>query len=307
MKKHAVVTLNKGFTIVELIVVIVVIGILAAITVVSYNVVTENAKLQAVTTDAQTLASKLTRYKADNGGYPSDLSALTDLPQTDTTYQYTVDTTTGTYCLTASGQKSSVYVTNTNSQPKEGGCPGDGVNGQAAIVNLVPNPEPNYNYWFSSSASIATVSFLTVDGYSTARSTRTTTGAYALYGLRTGVATGATGDTYTVIASMKASTPITVSMQVGYGASSATDGTYSTAVTTAWQTFRNTYTLTSASNGQPIYPKFLWSTGAAADYLDVRNVMWVKGNYAGAFGDGNSTNWVWTGTPNASTSKGPAL
>lgn len=64
-KKHPK---NAGFTIVELIVIIAVIGILAAITIVSYNAVQENSADATVRTDLNDFASKANRYKSENGG-----------------------------------------------------------------------------------------------------------------------------------------------------------------------------------------------------------------------------------------------
>lgn len=67
---------QKGFTIVELLIVIVVIGILAAITVVAYNGIqarTENAKTVSA---VSAWAKALQMYKADRGSYPSMNSCL---------------------------------------------------------------------------------------------------------------------------------------------------------------------------------------------------------------------------------------
>ena len=65
---------DKGFTIVELLVVIVVIGILAAITIVAYNGVQNRAKATANNANAQEVQNKAEIYAADagNGVYPSN-------------------------------------------------------------------------------------------------------------------------------------------------------------------------------------------------------------------------------------------
>lgn len=62
---------TSGFTIVELLVVIVVIGILAAITIVSYNGVQRRARIATAQTDLVNLAKRLELFKVDNGAYPS--------------------------------------------------------------------------------------------------------------------------------------------------------------------------------------------------------------------------------------------
>lgn len=64
---------HTGFTIVELLIVIVVIAILAAITVVAYTGVSARANDTAVQSDLNQFAKKMGIYYAENGRYP-DLS-----------------------------------------------------------------------------------------------------------------------------------------------------------------------------------------------------------------------------------------
>ncbi len=74
---------QKGFTIVELLIVIVVIAILAAITIVAYNGIqnrSENAKSVAA---VSSFVKALNMYKVDNGDFPSVNSCI----GTATTYQ----------------------------------------------------------------------------------------------------------------------------------------------------------------------------------------------------------------------------
>lgn len=59
-----------GFTIVELLIVIVVIAILAAITIVAYNGIQNRANDTAIQNDLKSLAKKLELYNVDNGVYP---------------------------------------------------------------------------------------------------------------------------------------------------------------------------------------------------------------------------------------------
>lgn len=62
---------QDAFTIVELLIVVVVIAILAAITVVSYNGIANRAHDTAVKTDLRNMANKLEIYKVGFGGYPA--------------------------------------------------------------------------------------------------------------------------------------------------------------------------------------------------------------------------------------------
>ncbi|GEM_PF-1292111 len=59
----------KGFTIVELLIVIVVIGILAAIVIVTYNGVTQRSKAAEYQTDTTTIVKKAEAYGSLNSGY----------------------------------------------------------------------------------------------------------------------------------------------------------------------------------------------------------------------------------------------
>lgn len=81
-----------GFTIVELLIVIVVIAILASITVVAYNGVQNNATNTKTTNALTAWIKALTLYKADNGRWPGGWVCL----GTNSGYGLTNDPTTGT-------------------------------------------------------------------------------------------------------------------------------------------------------------------------------------------------------------------
>src|SRR5689334_19213610 len=79
---------NNGFTIVELLIVIVIIAILAAITVAAYSGIQNRAYDAAVQSDIKTLAKKLELFKTDTGLYPvssADMTSL-DLKMTKSAY-----------------------------------------------------------------------------------------------------------------------------------------------------------------------------------------------------------------------------
>ncbi len=74
-------TKSRGFTIVELLIVIVVIAILAAITIVAYTGITKNANNSAAKSNADALRSFVSAFQADDaktGVFPTD-------PATETT------------------------------------------------------------------------------------------------------------------------------------------------------------------------------------------------------------------------------
>ncbi len=61
---------NRGFTIIELLIVIVVIGILATITIIAYNGIQGRASDAVVQVDLENISKKLELWKVDNSGYP---------------------------------------------------------------------------------------------------------------------------------------------------------------------------------------------------------------------------------------------
>ena len=71
-------TAQKGFTIVELLIVVVVIAILAAITIVSYNGITNRANQSAAKSAASTAQKKIELYNSEVGNYPISLVTLSN-------------------------------------------------------------------------------------------------------------------------------------------------------------------------------------------------------------------------------------
>ena len=61
---------GKGFTIVELLIVIVVIAILAAITVIAFNGIQERARTAKIAGDIKAVHGMILNYYAENGHYP---------------------------------------------------------------------------------------------------------------------------------------------------------------------------------------------------------------------------------------------
>ena len=67
---------SKGFTIVELLIVIVVIAILAAITIVAYNGLQARARASAAQSAAETMQKKIEAFNSVTGAYPVTGSSL---------------------------------------------------------------------------------------------------------------------------------------------------------------------------------------------------------------------------------------
>jgi len=108
---------KSGFTIVELLIVIVVIGILAAITIVSFNGVTAKAKFAGYQSDMKNTIKFLEMYKAENGAYPlvSGFSFQGTSPTAAARNQYIPGLVpTYTSSLPISGDSNAQYVYKSN-------------------------------------------------------------------------------------------------------------------------------------------------------------------------------------------------
>lgn len=315
-----------GFTIVELLIVIVVIGILAAITTVAYNGLQTRARTAAAQALANQVTKKITAYYVTNGSYPTDLTAA-DVPTT-TDLQYSFDNTTSpaSFCVTAASGNVSYFSSSTQGTPQSGGCPGHGKNGATAVVNLVPNPSVEANTtgwsyrWYGTLGGAGTNGRQTTGGsYGSAhlRKTWTVAGAAADNGFNTSLAQiqVTAGNSYTISGSLRTNrSDVTGRIGVAWydstntvlGSPTTTWYTSSTLSANTWR--RYTQTVTAPANATSMVAIFSnsnsvsWAVGDTFDF-DGAMVSEAASNYA----DGNTTDWVWDGTPNNSTSRGPAI
>lgn len=114
---------TRGFTIVELLIVIVVIAILAEITVVAYNGIQNRANGTAVQSDLKSWGTQIELFRAMNGKYPiaSDLTAMklnaskNSYDVSDNAFLYCADTPGTTYGIVAKSKNKTSYTISSSS------------------------------------------------------------------------------------------------------------------------------------------------------------------------------------------------
>ncbi len=121
---------SRGFTIVELLIVIVVIGILAAITIVAYNGIQQRATIASLNSDLDNASKTIKLFQVDNSAFPTTINCAVPDSTTNkcvkssngTTYQYISTIAPQLFCLTATNSTYS-YNIGQDGTPLAGPCP----------------------------------------------------------------------------------------------------------------------------------------------------------------------------------------
>lgn len=71
MRKH-----DEGFTLIELLIVIVILGILAAVVVFAVGGITDTGDVSACETEKRTVETAIEAFRAQQGGYPDNMTSL---------------------------------------------------------------------------------------------------------------------------------------------------------------------------------------------------------------------------------------
>lgn len=116
LKHRSALNISFGFTIVELLVVIVVIGVLATITVVSYTGISAKAKEAAVVSDLTNTTKQFKIFQIENSNYPADieLNCITPINPANKCMKLSADNTLGKYIVdnTAGNQSFCLTIKN---------------------------------------------------------------------------------------------------------------------------------------------------------------------------------------------------
>lgn len=153
---------GTGFTIVELLIVVVVIAILAAISVVAYTGIQNRAYDSAVQADLHTLGKQFANFQTDKGRLPASSADYSSIGMTvaRSSYgnhylslhnmAYCLDATAGTFALVAASKTGNIFVFK-DANVKQGVGPL-----QTHATTCSANngqPTPNSTTWFYSNGS----------------------------------------------------------------------------------------------------------------------------------------------------------
>lgn len=308
---------QSGFTIVELLIVIVVIAILATITIVAYNGIQDRAKASAASQALANAVKKIKYWQAEQDSTlsPADLATAGVTNTASVNYQYNPGTT-GNYCITATVGGKSYYISTTTTTSTSGGCPGHGQGGVAAITNLSTNPSVETTTagwsqnWGTSGSGTATR--MTDGGWSGNAYFRMTWNAAPTVtwgGVNFGSIAVSEGQPLTASIWIRSLTTQSVRFYLRpntYPTGTDVPGTLASLSPNTWT--RLSVTVSATPAGITSYSPFTSRSGSGSwqinDRLDSDALMITQDTTAHNYADGNSTDWTWNTN---STSTGPPL
>ena len=300
---------RRGFTIVELLIVIVVIGILAAVTLIVYNGISNKAKVSNVQAAISQTSRKITAYALTNQDvYPSTLDDAGITDTNDVSYQYVVDNGSNprTFCIAATTQGTSYSWNSTDQKSSEGKC---------SITNIVTNPsfKIDANGWarnispgLSASGTLMTDPTIPLSGINTMYRLRITAGSGSYWRAGTNLpVTG--GQVYSFSSYVKTNTSMDVHIAIQWKDAS---GSGISAIYPTTSVSANAWTRISSARTAPTNATTVLlqvgspANGIVNNTLDITGVMLTTGAFLYQYADGDSSGWTWNGTPNNTSSTG---
>ena len=320
---------KSGFTIVELLIVIVVIAILAAISIVAYNGIQDRARSSASASSSTQVAKKVKVWQVDNesisptcGQFFTIVTSTTtssscSFDYNGTNYQYAAGTN-GAYCVTTTVADKS-YKVSDSTTPQAGGCPGHGQGGVGAVTNLARDP-----------SGVTSISNYASAGSGPAPNTPSIATDRAHHGTSSfkRVFSGSGSSGTAALALIPGATVINGGQQLHwsfwvYSTRAGSISTYMEATKTSDGTYYG-----QGGGTVPGIPANTWTkvTASATMSESVQNVraggynlqvqsgdsVWfdefmITVNSAANYADGSTTDWIWNGPANNATSTGPAI
>lgn len=296
---------QRGFTIVELLIVVVVIAILAAVTIVAYNGIRNRAGSSAMKSTVSQVGKKIQTYAVTNNGtVPSESTYASDLALPAATassvYDYFTDSAQAKFCFSVTDPSQNVsFAYSTNGGLVDGRC----------VKNLISNP------------SLESLSGGNVVGLTaSSRVTVSSSTLHAQSGARTAlvVPTYTTTDTFADLANWGIQANTTYAISMRYTLTSATTSQprfrfniggvdRQSLGTSAVGTHTNSWTFDVGASATVSFLRIMPGglQGDPGIYVDNLMVTQTPVNYQ--YGDGDSVNWAWVGAPHASASFGPSL
>lgn len=303
--------MKRGFTVVELLIVIVVIGVLATLTIIAYSGVQDNARRAALQSDLSQSAKRLEEYKLKNAEtFPANLAAAQAAgiikPSGSNAMSYTAYATAlganTAYCVQSSNAGLNYYTI-------AGGLPVAGTCGTITNESVNPSFETNTTGVSAYQVSNARVCTGGYSGNCFLRSTRTTTTGTNGPWWDTTSGTIIPGNTYYIAIMARQNHTQVRSFRVEWrqadltGINVATIATFDSSSASWTLIGGNVVAPANAANVRlTLYGA---DAGTTADYVDIDSVIVVNTTSQYRFYDGASANWSWSGTVNNSASSGP--